>query len=395
MIHLAISLDGAGHHPAAWREPGADPQHLFDAARLVGLAQLAERALLDFVTLTDSFELQSSRPDEVRGDLDALLTMARIAPATTSIGLVPTVTTTHTEPFHVSKNLATLDLVSDGRAGWLVDVSATEAAARHFGRRSSAPVEDLHAEASEAIDVVEQLWDSWEDDAVIRDVATGRYIDRDKLHYTNFEGRFFSVRGPSITPRSPQGQLPIVVHVVDEASHALAVERADIVLIDAIDIERAAGARASFPSGVTVLVVIDVLLGATEADALETRQRLDGSVSPHTPNSGYVVTQMPDRPGSGASASTSGSASTLDFVGTAEQLADVIGAWCAAGAADGFFIRPAVLPTTLQAIVDDVVPLLQRHGTFRTTYEAETLRGRFGMDKPTNRYVTVGAEVAS
>lgn len=367
MIHLAISLDGAGRHPAAWRETGAEPHLLFDPLRIVSLVQRAEQGLLDFVTLADAFELQSDRPDEVRGQLDALLTLARVAPTTRSIGLVPTVTTTHTEPFHVSKNLATLDLVSDGRAGWLVDVSATDAASRHFGRRSPAPVHDLYAEASEAVDVVEQLWDSWEDDAVIRDVSTGRYIDRTKLHYTDFEGRFFSVRGPSITPRSPQGQLPIVVHVVDSASRVLAVERADIVLIDAADVSAVADARSGLPDRVTVLAVVDVLLAATDEEALATRARLDER-SPAAP-------------------------AALDFVGTADRLAALFTEW--SDAVDGFYIRPAVLHTSLAAIVDDVVPQLQRNGVFRSGYEADSLRGLFGLDRPANRYASVGAEEAS
>ncbi len=228
-MHLGIALDCAG---------GA----LFSADRAVELAQIAERAGLDFVSLDDGFDPAPDRPD-------ALLVMARLAPATTSIGLVATVTTTHTEPFHVSKNVATLDHVSGGRAGWRVAVSTTDEAARRFGRKGVQSLDELYAEADDAIEVVSRLWDSWEDDAVIRDRPTGRYLDRGKVHYINFEGPFFSVRGPSITPRSPQGQPLVFVDARDEASRALAARRADVVLVDAPEpFERAAAVLMKRPT---------------------------------------------------------------------------------------------------------------------------------------------------
>ncbi len=180
----------------------------------------AEQGLLDFVTFEDALSLQSTsrrgpdgRTDQVRGRLDATLIAARVAPLTTSIGLIPTVTVTHTEPFHISKAIATLDWVSSGRAGVRVKVSSRPDEAAHFGRRTlpDGPelIGDLFAEATDYVEVIRRLWDSWEDDAEIRDVATGRFVDTGKLHYINFAGRWFSVKGPSITPRPPQGQ-PLV-----------------------------------------------------------------------------------------------------------------------------------------------------------------------------------------
>ncbi len=210
--HLGIALDCEG-------------DALLSADRAVELALIAERAGIDFVSLDDGFDPAPDRPD-------ALLVMARLAPATTSIGLVATVTTTHTEPFHVSKNVASLDLVSGGRAGWRVAVSTSEEATRRFGRKGVQSLVELYAEAGDAIEVVSRLWDSWEDDAVIRDRPTGRYLDRAKVHYIDFEGPFFSVRGPSITPRSPQGQPLVFIDARDEPSRALASTRADIVLVD-------------------------------------------------------------------------------------------------------------------------------------------------------------------
>ena len=376
-IHIGVGIDGAGRHPGAWRVPGADPKHLFTAEHTLELARLAERGMLDYVSLDDSFRLETDRDDHLRGRLDALLTMARVAPQTTSIGLVPTVTTTHTEPFHVSKNLATLDFVSLGRAGWLVDVSTTEAEAFHFGRRTVAEPADLYAEAAEAIDVVSQLWDSWEDDAVIRDVATGRYIDRDKLHVTNFEGRYFSVRGPSITPRSPQAQSIVVVDAIHDLSLAVGIEHADVILVHPASISEAKALRervergladaARAPKDVAVLAVIDVQLADTASAAAAARRRLDEWAG-----------ALPAAP--------------LEHIGTAGALADLIGEWADAGVVDGFHVRPATLPDTLRRFVDDVVPLLQAHGLFRTEYAGRTLRDHFGLDRPANRYATTTPE---
>ncbi len=218
-LHLAAALDGAGWHPAAWREPSARPAELFTPRYWVDLVAEAERGLLDFVTVEDSLGQQSShfdgpdgRTDQVRGRLDAVLIAARVAPVTTHVGLIPTATVTHTEPFHISKAIATLDYISNGRAGWRVQLSRPAENA-HFGRRPQAfPLEDYPGrvpqdvmsarfdEAADFVEVVRRLWDSWEDDAEIRDAATGRFIDRNKLHYINFQGRWFNVKGPSITP---------------------------------------------------------------------------------------------------------------------------------------------------------------------------------------------------
>ena len=217
--------------PLRGAHPSARPTELFTAGYWASLARTAERGLLDLLTIEDAFGLQSARyaaPDErtdqVRGRLDAALIASFLAPLTTRIGLVPTVNTTHTEPFHVASAISTLDYASHGRAGWRAQISVKAAEAALVGRRAfpdvhprrsndderAAFVGDIFDEAADAVEVVRRLWDSWEDGAEIRDQATGRFIDRDKLHYVDFEGRFFSVKGPSIVPRPPQGQ-PLVV----------------------------------------------------------------------------------------------------------------------------------------------------------------------------------------
>ena len=178
-------------------------------------ALIAERAGIDFVSLDDGFDPAPDRPD-------ALLVMARVAPATTSIGLVATITTTHTEPFHVSKNVASArSRLGRTPAAARRRVLQCGGRARRFGRKGVQSPDELYAEADDAIEVVSRLWDSWEDDAVIRDRPTGRYLDRAKVHYIDFEGPFFNVRGPSITPRSPQGQPLLFIDARDEPSRTL------------------------------------------------------------------------------------------------------------------------------------------------------------------------------
>src|SRR3982751_5829203 len=234
-MHLAVALDGAGWPPPACREPDARPAELFTAGYWVDLVQEAQRGLLDLVTLEDDLALQSTdrfaddeRTDQVRGRLDAVQVAARVAPVTEGIGLVPTAVVTHTEPFHLSKAIANLDYVSTGRAGVRVKVAASPHEAAHFGRRPPGSIEDLFAEAGDWVEVVRRLWDSWEDGAEIRDVATGRFVDRAKLHYIDFTGRWFSVKGPSIVPRPPQGQPLVTALAHTERPYRFAARHTDL-----------------------------------------------------------------------------------------------------------------------------------------------------------------------
>lgn len=384
LLRLGVQLRGAGHHPAAWRAPAARPDRLLDPAHVVDLVRTAERGRLDLVVLDDTFTPEPAHAHQVRGRLDALLTAARVAPATASIGLVSTVDVTHTEPFHVAKNIATLDLVSGGRGGWRLHLSTGTAEARLFGRKPAAPLADLVAEADDVAEVVARLWDSWEDDAVIRDRATGRYVDRDKLHTVDFEGRTFSVRGPSITPRPPQGQPVVVVDAVAgvDALADLAARRADVALVEAPDATSAATARAGIrrraaaagrdPDELTVLAVADVLLEPDAGAAAAERARLDGLA-------GAAVTARRDADGG-----------PVDLAGRPDELVEVIADWTAAGAADGFLLRPARLPWDLDVVVDHVVPRLVDRGLVRARYEGRTLRDHLGLARPANRYARSG-----
>jgi alkanesulfonate monooxygenase SsuD/methylene tetrahydromethanopterin reductase-like flavin-dependent oxidoreductase (luciferase family) len=351
----------------------------------------AESGLLDFVTIEDSLGLQSSRfdgpdgrTDQVRGRLDAVLIAARIAPLTSHIGLIPTATVTHTEPFHVSKAIATLDYVSSGRAGWRAQLSRPSEDS-HFGRRQSSPFKvadsenpqfqgalaERFDEAADFVEVVRRLWDSWEDDAEIRDVATGRFIDREKLHYIDFEGKWFSIRGPSIVPRPPQGQPVVTALAHASIVYRIGARSADIVYVTprhvgdvrAITHEIVAEQDAAGRAQEIVHVFGDlvVFLDRTAGAARDRKSRLDDLAGSEYTSDAII------------------------FAGTPAELADTLEAWREAGLS-GFRLRPGTIPHDLEAITRELVPELQRRGTFRTSYEAHTLRGLLGLPRPENRY---------
>ncbi|MEV2213293.1 LLM class flavin-dependent oxidoreductase [Streptomyces sp. NPDC050997] len=389
-LHLAVALDGTGWHPASWREPVARPRDLLTAGYWADLVAEAEGGLLDFVTIEDGLGPQSShfldpdeRTDQVRGRLDAVLIAARIAPLSRHIGLVPTAVVTHTEPFHLSKAIATLDYVSTGRAGVRVQITARPNEAAHFGRRTIPRIEaydspdtqdlvtDLFDETADYVEAVRRLWDSWEDDAEIRDVATGRFIDRDKLHYIDFEGRHFSVKGPSITPRPPQGQPIVSALAHDTVPYRLVARSADVGYVTPHDADQAraivaeirAEQTAAGRADATLHVFGDlvVFLDDDPAEAAARRERLDALAGePYTGDARI-------------------------FTGTPAQLADLLQELQEAGLS-GFRLRPAVAGHDLPAITRGLVPELQRRDAFRRSYEADTLRGLLGLARPANRY---------
>ena len=401
-LHLAVALDGAGWHPAAWREPDAPADRLFTAAYWVDLAQRAEGGLLDFVTIEDGLDLQSDdhfrpdqRTDRVRGRLDAVLIAARAAPATRRIGFVPTAVTTHTEPFHTSKAIATLDYVSAGRAGVRVQIAGRADTAAHFGRREIPPLSvdrladaDAQAlitrhfdEAADYVEVLRRLWDSWEDDAEIRDVATGRFIDRDKLHYIDFEGRWFSVRGPSITPRPPQGQPVVAALGHGPVPYRLIAGSADIGFVTPRD---RAGAAA---------IVAEIRAGQARAGRADETVHVFGDLVVFLDDSAAAARARRERLDERAGAAYTSDAHI--FAGTAAELADLLLDWREAGLA-GFRLRPAALPHDLAQITGALVPELQRRGAFRAAYPdadgpgtprgLRGLRGLLGLPRPANRY---------
>ncbi len=335
-LRLAVALDGLGWDPEA---PG-DQNAVFSSAYWSGLAREADAAELDFVTIEDSFG-----PPPGRARPDAVLLAARLAPLTRHIGLLPVATTTHTEPFHLSTALATLDFVSRGRAGWQVRVSGDPAEAALLGRRDPLGVEELFAEATDAVEVVRRLWDSWQDDAVIKDVATGRFIDRDRLHYIDFTGEYFTVKGPSIVPRPPQGQ-PVVAALAHAAPvFAFAARSADLVFVTPAGTDQVAGIVAEVREFGALPIYADLVVAFGQEPFAS-----DAAV----------------------------------FTGTPAELAGLLADWHSLGI-EGFRLRPATLPGDLEVITRELVPLLRVRELFHP--RPGPLRERLGRGAAVNRYL--------
>lgn len=413
---VGVALGGAGWHPSAWREADAAAERLFDGAYWLEQISVLDRAGADYVTVEDSFALPSAtglasageipprpNPGTVDARLDALLLLSWIAPNVERIGLIPTVTTTHTEPFHVGIGLQTLDHISLGRAGWQLKVSTGPAEAAAFGRRP-APAIDVEAvidgredpglaelldEAADAAEVARRLWDSWEDDAIIRDRASGRFLDAERLHRIEFEGERFSVIGPSIVPRSPQGQLPIALLAHTPEVYRLAARSADVVFVTPGGDSRASGAsrgkdvaeivaevRAAerevdrAAQGLAPLrIVVDVVVafdaagdGGTDETGRDRLSRLDEASGAEFASDAAIVT------------------------GSAARVAELIEEWRSAGA-EGVRIRPLAQPRDVRAIADELLPALRERGLADPADRAAgSLRERFGLGTAPNRY---------
>ncbi|MFF9897434.1 LLM class flavin-dependent oxidoreductase [Streptomyces longispororuber] len=355
MPFMSSACPPAAHRPLHIAA-AVDQADACTAAPFVRLARLAERGGLDFVTLGDSFARR--RPD-------ALAVLSRVAPVTGRVGLVPTVTATHADPFQVQAAVATLDRVSHGRGGWAVDVSATEAAL--FGRRRAASRDALWREAGEVVDAARRLWDGGEDDAGTRAVATGRFLGRDEPRHVDFEGATFAVRGPSAVPRPPQGHPVVVVDATAGPAREMAARHADVALVRAASPEQAGAARDELrrsaaalgrdPAELRVFAALVVDLGGGEHAA---------------------------QPGHGG-----GPLPTADgplYRGGPVDLADLVAAWHAAGAADGFHLTPVEPLRDLERLVNATVALLQHRGLFRTFYPGATLREHLGLARPAHRY---------
>ncbi|AJW42534.1 FMNH2-utilizing oxygenase [Rhodococcus sp. B7740] len=347
----AIELKGTGAHSQAWRCPDSRAEEVFTAGFWIDQLQAADRAGVDVAFLGDSFASRT---------LEAAAVAARAAALTEKIGLVPTITVTHTEPFHISKQIASLDFASHGRAGWQVEVSPGAEQAALFGRKAEQDNSSLWREADEAVEVVTRLWDSWEDDAEIRDVESGRFIDRDKLHYIDFEGENFSVKGPSITPRSPQGQPLVVIRVDSTESVSVAAARADIVRIAADTVENAATVAARIrravvaegrdPADVFVLLDVETLVSDSAAEELAQLDNWAGHVRV---------------------------AESVSHIGDLAGLHLLLGSVEAAGL-DGVTLVPLALPSGVAAL------------PATDTRSGSTLRERLGLRRPANLYAREG-----
>lgn len=352
---IAVELDGEGAHPAAWRAAAQPPQQLLTGARLAARGREAERFGFTAITLQDS-PLPPEGPPGITARLDAIQRAAYLAPLTTSIALVPVGSTIATEPFHLATQLASLDHASGGRAGWLVEAGDSVEQARAFGRETVKDAPALRRESDDVVEVVRRLWDSWEDDAVIREVATGRYLDREKLHYVDFEGAEFSVKGPLITPRPPQGQL-----VVAAAPGTTALRGVDVALVRGEDEQSitAAAAQAREQWVPRVFAELEVALDRHGVPAARRIQQLDEH-QPWAPSG------------------------RLRYAGDAAGLAALLVRLAAH--VDGVRLLPAVLDAELDELGRRLLPALRRGAGFASPRVGATARETLGLERPANRY---------
>lgn len=384
-LRLGVDLTDAGAHSTVWRQVGVQKAQPFDIDQFLKHLETAQRATFDFAVIGDQFALQPGGNSAYQGRVDSALIAARVAPVTKGIGLVPSINVNHTEPFHVSKLVATLDYVSKGRAGWEPTVSLSAAEAKLFGRKDVQTEASAWGEAAEVADVVRRLWDSWEDDAEIRDHATSRFIDRDKLHYVDYEGINFAVKGPSITPRPIQGH-PVTVLSIPadprQQAHAieLAAAEADIVRIQVADSVQAQALRTSIktraaelgrnPDAISVVADIFVVTGDSASTA---EVRYD------------ILRDLESAQDAGQHDNS------LKHVGTPGELARFVAQWFTDSVVDGFVFRPAALHTDLREIASGTVSKLQARGLFHREYSGPTFRENLGLSRPANRYETATA----
>ncbi|QTD98557.1 LLM class flavin-dependent oxidoreductase [Streptomyces cyanogenus] len=436
-LHLNAFLMNTGHHEASWRLPESDPYAHVELSHYVGLARIAERGTFDSLFLADGPQLWGNLAQRPAGALEPLTLLTALATATEHIGLIATASTSYNSPYNLARRFASLDIVSGGRAGWNIVTTAGAEAARNFGLDAEPAHAERYARAAEFLEVARKLWDSWEDDAIVADKAAGVWGDDRKIHPPRHQGTYFAVEGALNVPRTPQGY-PLLVQAGSSedgkafaARYAEAVFTAQQTLADAqtfyADLKSRTRAAGRDPGHVKVLPGIVPVLGSTEAEARAAERlledhivyehgvgrlesllqlpagtlRLDGPLPADLPPESAIegaksrytlvvelarrerltVRQLVGRLGGGRG--------HLTFAGTPEQVADEIETWFTQGAADGFNIMPAVLPSGLEAFVEHVVPLLRARGLLRTGYgPRQTLRERYGLPRPANQYLT-------
>ncbi|MGX1809240.1 NtaA/DmoA family FMN-dependent monooxygenase [Nocardia sp. NPDC055321] len=431
-FHLNLSLMTPGHFRHAWRAEHADPLAYLDIDYFQRLARIAEAAKIDAVFLGDGPALRGEIEESPGTGIDPLVLLGNLAAVTEQLGVVITASTTYNSPYNLARRFQALDHVTKGRAAVNIVTTGTPAAAANFGLDEHPDKTTRYRRAWEFLDVVTRLWDSWEADWLIADKSTGRYADASKIHRIDHEGEFFSVAGPLPVAPGPQGRPVVVQAGGSEGGLRLAGDFADVVFTVAQtrgkaiafreDIRRRAAAAGRHRDSVKISLGVVVLVAATEAEARDRERELyahlpierltanllndlglpPGSFGPDDPitaadlpdaiptgafSAGFAVstraliTEGPRTPRELIQGGAGGSGHRL-LVGSAEQIADDLAEWYAAGAADGFTIMPAETAVDLPAFTSLVVPLLQDRGLFQREYTAPTLRERFGLPLP-------------
>lgn len=435
-IRLGAFLPGGGQHVAAWRHPDSPADGATSFAFHKRLAQTAERGLFDAYFLADGLAVGFGGAREGGnakvGGFEPVTLFAALAPLTTHLGFIATASTTYEEPYTTARKFASLDLLSGGRAGWNVVTTTGDATAQNFNRDTQLPHAHRYRRAREHVEVVKKLWDSFEDDAFVRDKETGVFFDPAKLHDTDHRGTHFQIKGPLNVPRSPQGYPVIVQAGQSEDGRGLAAETAEVIftahqnLGTAQEFYRDIKARARGvgrdPDHVLVMPGVSPFVGRTEAEArakydhlnelileedgvgllngltggtLDLRgYDLDGPLPPAPETEGMksrqaLLRRIADENGFTIRELYRWVASArghLTLVGTPTQIVDTLQEWFENEGADGFNILPPWLPTALDDFVELVIPELQRRGLFRTAYEGRTLRENLGLPFPVNRW---------
>jgi len=438
MMKLGLFIAGSGHHIAAWRDPRTDAEAVLSLRHYVEMARLAERACFDLLFTADTNA--TFGPDDIdvwsrtTGALrfEPLTLLSALAMVTERIGLVSTATTTYLEPYHVARLFASLDQISGGRAGWNLVTSQAAAEALNFNRAVHVPHGERYRRAAEFAEIVLGLWDSWEDDAVVADKASGLFFEPDKLHFLNHAGEHFSVRGPLTIKRSPQGR-PVIVHAgQSDAGRELAASVAEIVFTVQQDLEEARGfyadtkarakAHGRSPDHVKVMPGVMTVVAHTRREAEAKYARLQALIHPAlgvktlseivgTDLSPYPLDgPLPELPPTSGQLGrqkvvidlarreklsirelymrVAGQRAHRTICGTAADIADSLEEWYRTGAADGFNIMPLTFPEGFEDLVGAVIPELQRRGLFRLSYEGRTLRENLGLPVPASRWPT-------
>lgn len=442
-IRLGAFLPGGGQHIAAWRHPDAPADGATSFDFHLKLAQEAERGLFDAYFLADGLAIAFGGGIEGGNakvaSFEPVTLFAALAPLTTHLGFIATASTTYEEPYNLARKFASLDLISDGRAGWNVVTTATESAAHNFNLDQQHPHAVRYRRAAEHVEVVKALWDSFEDDAFIRDKETGRFFDPAKVHYTDHKGEHFKVRGPLNVSRSRQGHPVIVQAGQSDDGRGLAAATAEVIFtahqkLETAqefyrDIKNRARGLGRNPDHILVMPGVSPFVGRTKAEAREKYDRLtslileadgvaliegltggtldltgvdlDGPLPPVGPTEGMksrqaLIRQIADENGFTIRQLYQHVASArghFTIVGTPAQIADTLEDWFRNEGADGFNILPPWLPTGLTDFVDLVIPELQRRGLFRTAYEGRTLRENLGLPFPENRWAAASRTI--
>ncbi len=434
-MSLATLVHATGGHPASWLHPSTNPSAGTDIAHYRALAQLCERGCFDLFFIADTPAARTdnlhawSRFPMFMNVLEPVTLLTALAGATERIGLGGTVSTSFSEPYNVARQFASLDHITAGRAAWNVVTSANDYAARNFGHATLPPHALRYERAGEFVDVVKQLWNSWDDDAFIRDRSTGLYFDPARQHAVHHHGKFFTVDGALNIARSPQGQPVIIQAGASDTGLELAARTAEVVFASASDpvtakrnYDALKGRLAAYgrqPGELRILAGLPVMVGASQAEAddkfallqemihpdvgrlrlgsdLELdlsdlpldepipEDRLPKSANFHKGFFDGIVTMIREEHLTLRQLYLRYERGRKTITGTPQRIADVMQEWFEAGAADGFMMQFHLMPDGLADFVHGVVPELQRRGLFRTGYEGRTLRDHLGLRRPAN-----------